>query len=96
MKEVKKTIQLTEAYDITATPNIIINCAQKSYMTNLTMVDNIAELFEVIEFLIHQEQSSSHLVENNSLLILQILNFNHIVNSYFIINQVICYILWPR
>ena len=55
-----------------------------------------AAIVKSLLFLIHQEQSSSHLVENNSLLILQILNFNHIVNSYFIINQVICYILWPR
>ena len=53
-REVQRTVELMNAFDITATPNIIVNGSQRSYMTNLTMVENIPQLFEVIEYLVKE------------------------------------------
>lgn len=50
--KVSKANELTEAYNISATPNIIINCAKESYITNLVYTGNVGMLLTTLDFLI--------------------------------------------
>lgn len=54
----KRANDLSLAYQITATPNIIINGLQKSYLTNLTMTEGIDDLFLVLDYLITKAKTS--------------------------------------
>lgn len=51
-RKIKKAIDVANFYEVHLTPNIILHVQKNSYMINFTMVQNVEDLFKVIDYLI--------------------------------------------
>lgn len=51
-RKIKNSLQLVKVFNINLTPDVIIQFKNNSYLVNLTMVPDLKNLFEVIEYLI--------------------------------------------
>jgi thiol:disulfide interchange protein DsbA len=54
--EVAKAKVLTNAYGITSTPHVIVNCKNNTYLTNLTMTKDAAVLVQTLNYIIAHDK----------------------------------------
>lgn len=54
-RQVKKSIEIVGAYNITATPIIVINGKNKIYLTNLVFTKSIPTLLKTMDFILSKE-----------------------------------------
>ena len=59
VNKVKQADELTLAFEITTTPNVIVNGFTKCYITNLVMTGNVPNLLDVLDYLIAKESLKS-------------------------------------